>query len=62
MKRFLLCLALLIGMASAQAATTCYAARVNATLPPETVGQNLVLNLYSINGEGTKTHVVAILS
>jgi hypothetical protein len=40
----------------------CYAARVSVTLPAEAAGHNLYMNLYSINGEGTRTHVVAILT
>lgn len=60
----LLTILLLSACSLAVAGTTliCYAARVSVTLPAEAAGYNLYMNLYSINAEGTRQHVVAILT
>lgn len=60
----LITILLLSACAIAHAGTinTCYAARVQVTFPPGAAGQNLFMNLYSINGYGQKVHVVAFLT
>jgi hypothetical protein len=46
----------------ADATNTCYAARLYVSLPEEAAGHNLFLNLYDFTGDGTKRHVVTVLT
>jgi hypothetical protein len=44
------------------ATNTCYAARLYVNLPAEAAGHNLHLSLYDFTGDGTKRHVVDVLT
>jgi hypothetical protein len=46
----------------ASATNTCYAARLEVNLPSEAAGYNLHLSLFDLTGDGTKHHIVDVLT